>query len=69
MNKILTAPLTKQQQRVTQLVCEGLTYPTIAAAIGCSIRTVRAHVEAAANKMPKKYLTPQARILDWYLSE
>lgn len=58
-------PLTPAQERVARLVAEGLTYGEIALQLGCAARTVRAHVEAIALRIPGD--EPQRyRIRQWW---
>ena len=58
-------PLTPAQERVARLVAEGLTYGEIAAELGCAARTVPAHVEAIALRIPGD--APQRyRIRQWW---
>lgn len=59
--------LTTRQAQVVERVARGLSYKVIAAELGISVRTVHAHVEHAAARIPGDS-TPRHRLTLFFLS-
>jgi DNA-binding NarL/FixJ family response regulator len=72
---MLLSDLTPRQREVAELVGFGLTRPQIASRLGRngsmspSIRTIDAHVQAIAARLPKDDLTALRRVRKWVDAE
>lgn len=61
----LKAPLTAREEHIVELLAQGLTSQDIADRLGLSVRTIEAHVGAAAEKVPGD-LPRQTRLICWW---
>ncbi len=60
-----TPKLTPTQLAIVKLLCAGHSHQEIADTFGCTVRTVKAHVEDAAVRIPGEDY-PSARLIHWY---
>lgn len=61
--------LTRRQREVVGLLAAGLTCPQVARRLGISVKTVRKHVAAVAEKLPQTPDVPALRRVRRYAAE